>query len=235
MLTFQQYLTELSLFTLDNKIPSKGGELAFARLIIKMINDSNPSNNFKTLKSEIPITISFGEHEHNKVVEGITSVLYVGNKTTENSKADFILNTESGSVPVSLKMTDYGRFGKYRTIGEKLKKYLINKGVDITSPILYRLPDDIAHASMFGSDILPNGFIFKTNAQGFESIGKHTYHMDGKVITSLGDLSDDEMPVLTISSGSVPEIRVKHKQGSRKEVQDIPEDFAKRYMNTLDN
>lgn len=235
MSKFQKFLNELSLYSYDKTVPSKGGELAFMRLIIKMINEINPENNYKKAKSDKPFNIVFGDGDKNITINGVVLVTPTGRDTTSNKKADFVFTKQDGTqVPVSLKHTDSGTYSKFRPVGEKLKKYLINKGIDIKVPILFKLPDKMTRNAVFGSDILPNGFVFKFNRNFYEKVDENTFFLHGNVITDLSEIDEDDLPVLTISAGSVPEIRTKGKQGKLKKINKLDDEFVRKYMSEFD-
>ena len=216
-------LTELSVFSYDDKVHNS--ELGFIRQIIGMVNDSNPENKYKIVRSENPITITFGNEDKSMTVHNIIGLKVTGYDTTENKKADFILITqEKRSVPISIKQTKSSTYSKSRGFGGKFKQWLLDKGEDLSTPRVYKISKEMQQDSLFGSDILPNGFVFKGDHNNYEKIGSHEYKIDGRVINNLSDLYSDEIPVLVIGSRP-PEIVTRKNPGSNKKEYNIDKEF----------
>jgi len=128
------------------------------------------------LSKSAPVTLRFISPDKEKVLEEIVGVEDVSSSTANNKKADFILIDKSGNgYPISLKNDKAGNWASADTIlGPTARKVIddlvsqkkITLSLDKTtgnysvSPsFAKKLTPALAAQVMFGSDILPNGFV----------------------------------------------------------------------------
>lgn len=134
------------------------------------------------LKLMPELDILFTDGKHKFKVKRVTKITKTGDKGTKKDgkgtgkKADFILTTKSGDVPISLK----GKMGEqlasadslWRENARKLIQWAIDEGsVTLTSigqnlytmdkPIVVEATDEEVKAAAFGTDILPHGAVVK--------------------------------------------------------------------------
>jgi hypothetical protein len=196
-------------------------ERMFMRLMAQMFNTSN-NNRYRTFKTDYPISIVFVDSKNKKKIEAtnITSVEHVGKDVEGDKKADIILNCANKNIPISIKHTSSNTYAKERTWADTIANFITKKGIDNSVPLMFDITPEHKHDAVFGSDILPDGFVFKSNFDQYEEIGKHKYAIYGKIITNLADLDSTEEPMLSVSSNMSrpPEIVTKKNIGLQKEV-----------------
>lgn len=128
------------------------------------------------LSPSAPITLRFVSADKVKVLEEIVGVIDVSNITASNKKADFILIDKSGNeYPISLKNDKAGNWasadsilgGKARDVlddlvRQKKVKLTLDKATgnfSVAPSFATKLSSADAKLVMFGSDLMPNGFI----------------------------------------------------------------------------
>lgn len=128
------------------------------------------------LANSTPVTLRFVSPFKEKVLENIVGVSDVSNITAGNKKADFILTDKKGNeYPISLKNDKAGNWASADTIlGPTARKVIddlvsqkkVTLSLDkesgnysVSPPFAKKLSPALASQVMFGSDILPNGFV----------------------------------------------------------------------------
>ena len=175
------------------------------------------------LANSTPVTLRFVSTSKEKVLEDIVGVSDVSNITAGNKKADFILTDKRGNeYPISLKNDKAGNWASADSIlGRKARKVIddlvaqkkvklvldkVSGNYSISPSFAKKLNSKDAEAVMFGSDLLPNGFIVcrTFSDDDFIQNGKEVVINCSSVITTVDDVKNTNYePYLFVRSAGV--------------------------------
>lgn len=155
-----------------------------------------------------PTNVVFTDGEKLMVVSGVTDILGVASDTADRKKADVMLTTRTGSIPVSIKKDNADMWESVDAYWGKQAKQILDEHVGTGSigltfdGVVYIVERNLAVRALpeeaidvvFGSDLLPNsGFVLvKTfNKTDFSRTGDELKVRVSKIIDSPEDLRDD--------------------------------------------
>lgn len=154
-----------------------------------------------------PLTLRFVSPDKEKVLEEIVGISDVSGSTSGNKKADFILIDKSGNeYPISLKNDKAGNWASADTIlGKKARKVIdelvaqkkitlsldkVTGNYSVSPSFAKKLTPTEAAEVMFGSDILPKGFVIcrTFTDEDFIQNGSDVTINCSSIITSVADV-----------------------------------------------
>ena len=161
------------------------------------------------LAPSTPVTLRFVSPDKTKVLEDIIGVSDVSMLTGDNKKADFILIDSRGNeYPISLKNDKAGNWASADGIlGKKARQVIdelvaqkkvklsldkITGNYSVSPSFAKKLTPTEASAVMFGSDILPKGFVIcRTFTDEDFVMGKNDVTINcSSIITSVADVKE---------------------------------------------
>ncbi|CAL9960493.1 hypothetical protein VPHD480_0052 [Vibrio phage D480] len=143
-----------------------------------------------------------------RVITNVLSIEMTGHDTKNNKKADMVIHTSSGEVPISIKKSNAERWASTDVIhGVEARKLLDQMVHDdtvklsdysdcgkikrLSQPIARRLKEAEINQVVFGSDILNNGVVIVNSFTLDDFVfNNDTLHISGEVLYSSADVKD---------------------------------------------
>lgn len=199
-------------------------QMESSRVYIKPISTNPGIDNERNFFSMVKRYIDNGGRRiriGNKIIRGVKSISMTSSRTGDNRKADIVLETRYGEVPISIKKLNAERWASTDVIHGKQAKVLLHKMIDsslvelsdysddgrvkrLSRPIARKLKDcEIDHV-VFGSDILKRGVVIVNNFTRDDfRVKRGILYIRGEVLQTSDDVKNtDRHPYMMIRNDS---------------------------------